>query len=139
MYSYKRINLFILFFGGYIMNISYNEFLRIMTSILIVILVAQGLDYVFGFGVNYFFFIIFCITFAFMMGTIYYNIIEERRKQSKSVFESEIKNLLDGIQEEINDEYEVNGLTDEILERQVRLNVMRSQLDMKDGDDGFVQ
>lgn len=69
------------------MSLDYNEFLRLMTSILIVLLIIQGLDYIFGFGVNNYLFIIFCIAFAFTVGTIYHNIMIDRRM--KMVSESE--------------------------------------------------
>ena len=59
----------------------FEEFLRIMTCILIILLVIQGLDYIFGIGVNNYVFIVFCIVFAFTIGAIYHNIIEEKHKQ----------------------------------------------------------
>ena len=57
------------------MNSSFNEFLRVQTFILIILLVIQGLDYIFGFGVNNYVFLVFCIVFAFTLGSIYHNII----------------------------------------------------------------
>ena len=56
-------------------NIDFNEFLRFQSCIMILLLVVQALDYVFGFGVNPYLFIVFCIVFAFTLGSVYYNII----------------------------------------------------------------
>ena len=61
------------------MRIDFNEFLRIMTCILIVLLIVQGLDVIFGFGVNTFLFVIFCIAFAFTIGAVYHNVLMERK------------------------------------------------------------
>lgn len=63
------------------MALDFNEFLRIMTCILIILLVIQGLDYIVGFGINNYIFIVFCIVFAFTVGTIYHNILVGRNKE----------------------------------------------------------
>lgn len=129
------------------MNVDYHEFLRIMTWILIVLLVIQGLDYIVGFGVNNYLFIVFCITFAFTMGTIYYNILEERKakeqENDEKNAEEKIQEQLNEIQENIDREFKEKGLTDELLEAQVKLNEVRNELDLADknnvNDEGFVQ
>ena len=61
------------------MRIDFNEFLRIMTCILIILLIVQGLDVIFGFGVNTFLFVLFCIAFAFTVGAVYHNVLMERK------------------------------------------------------------
>lgn len=90
------------------MNLDFNEFLRIMSAIMIVLLIIQGLDYIFGFCVNNYMFILFCICFAFTMGGIYHNIIQERNKQDKGEYKEEILELLNRIDSE--------GLTNELSE-----------------------
>ena len=121
-----------------------NEFLRIMTAILIILLVIQGLDLIFGVGVNNYVFVIFCITFAFTIGAIYQNIIQERRKSDKQRCKESVKKRLKKLQEDINKEYEKFGLTDEVLENQVKMNEIRNEWDLTDetqvlNDDGFTQ
>lgn len=54
------------------------------------------------------------------------------------------KRLLDWCQERVNKFYEKKGLTDKVLEFQVRINHLRHVLDIKDEktvitDDGYVQ
>lgn len=61
------------------MSFDFYEFLRIMTFVLIVLLIVQGLDYIVGFGVNNYLFILFCIAFAFTVGAIYHNILIEKK------------------------------------------------------------
>ena len=121
-----------------------NEFLRIMTAILIILLVIQGLDLIIGVGVNNYVFVIFCITFAFTIGTIYQNIIQERRKSDKQRCKESVQKRLKQLQEDINKEYEKFGLTDEVLENQVKMNEIRNEWDLTDetqvmNDDGFTQ
>lgn len=72
------------------MKSDFNEFLRIMTCILIILLIIQGLDYIIGFGVNNHIFIIFCIVFAFTIGTIYHNILMERKEEELKQHEQEM-------------------------------------------------
>ena len=121
-----------------------NEFLRIMTAILVVLLVIQGLDLIFGVGVNNYVFVIFCITFAFTIGAIYQNIIHEKRKSDKQRCKESVQKRLKQLQEDINKEYEKFGLTDEVLENQIKINEIRNEWDMTDeeqivNDDGFTQ
>lgn len=121
-----------------------NEFLRIMTSILVILLVIQGLDLIFGFGVNNYVFVIFCITFAFTIGAIYQNIIQERRKSDKQRCKESVQKRLKQLQEDINKEYEKYGLTNEVFENQVKINEIRNEWNMTDDeqivtDDGFTQ
>lgn len=126
------------------MNIDFNEFLRIMSVILIVLLIIQGLDYIFGFGVNNYLFIMFCIAFAFTMGAIYHNIIETEKKKNLIDYEKSIGEKLDNIQNGVEKEYLMYGLTNEVLDSQVKLNELRNGLDepdkleMVDGSD-YVQ
>lgn len=110
------------------MKIDFNDFLMIMSCILIILLIVQGLDYIFGFGVNIYMFIIFCIAFAFTMGSVYHNILDERRKK----YEQTVYDRLNIVQSLINDEYEKSGLTDEVLQGQLALNHVREELGLKD-------
>ncbi len=126
------------------MDIDYNEFLRIMSCILIVLLIIQGLDYIVGIGVNNYLFIIFCIVFAFTMGTIYHNILEERNRKDIISRVDSINKRLDMIQEKINLEYELEGLSENVLLSQIELNKLRNELNIPDNnevvnDGGFVQ
>lgn len=107
------------------MKLDFNEFLRIMSCILIILLIIQGLDYIFGFGVNNYMFILFCICFAFTMGGIYHNIIQERANQDMQDYKEEVLILLN----RINDEGLTNELTEELADKIAGLNV-------KDDDDG---
>ena len=55
-----------------------------------------------------------------------------------------VKRELDKKQSEINEEYAKNGLTDEILKKQVELNTLRNKYNISDkskvvNDEGFVQ
>ena len=56
-----------------------------------------------------------------------------------------IKKLLDYLQSKNNQKYEKDGLTDEVLERQVEINEYRNRYDITDDDsvisdnEGFVQ
>ena len=55
-----------------------------------------------------------------------------------------VKRELDKKQNEINEEYAKNGLTDEILKKQVELNTLRNKYNISDksnvvNDEGFVQ
>lgn len=61
------------------MRIDFNEFLRVMTFILIILLIVEGLNLIFGFGVNTFLFVLFCIAFAFTIGAVYHNVLMERK------------------------------------------------------------
>lgn len=118
------------------MKCDFNEFLRIMTLILIILLVIQGLDYIFGCGVNNYLFILFCIVFAFTIGAIYHNILSYRKKNSgNECLEDEIKVKLSELQDEINVLYEEQGLTDEVLNKQIVLNNMRNALNMSNESD----
>lgn len=106
------------------MDIDFNEFLRIMSCILIILLVFQGLDYIVGFGINNYLFILFCIAFAFTMGCIYFNILAERKRK----YEQTVYDRLDIVQSLINEEFEKSGLTDEVLQSQLALNCLREDL-----------
>ena len=97
-----------------IMAIDFNEFLRIQVGIMIILLVVQALDYVFGLGVNPYLFIIFCIVFAFTLGSVYYNIVlSSRSKTYDDKFRSmeeemacnceEIHSILSSLEERVND------------------------------------
>ena len=130
------------------MNLNFNEFLRVMTAILIVLLIVQGLDYIFGFGVNNYVFIVFCIVFAFTVGAVYHNMLldkeEKVRKNSKKTVDENLRQKLNDLQDEINESYEQEGLTDEVLDKQIELNAMRHELDVTDerkivNKDGFAQ
>ena len=130
------------------MNLNFNEFLRMMTAILIVLLIVQGLDYIFGFGVNNYVFIVFCIVFAFTVGAVYHNMLldkeEKVRKNSKKTVDENLRQKLNDLQDEINESYEQEGLTDEVLDKQIELNAMRHELDVTDerkivNKDGFAQ
>jgi len=90
------------------MDIDFNEFLRIMSCILIVLLVFQGLDYIVGFGINNYLFILFCIAFAFTMGSIYHNIIIARNRKERRKFEKDIRGVLENIRKD--------GLTDDNID-----------------------
>ena len=130
------------------MNLNFNEFLRVMTAVLIVLLIVQGLDYIFGFGVNNYVFIVFCIVFAFTVGAVYHSMLldkeEKVRKNSKKVVDENLRQKLNDMQDEINESYEQEGLTDEVLDKQIELNAMRHELDVTDerkvvNKDGFAQ
>lgn len=126
------------------MRIDFNEFLRIMSCILIILLIVQGLDYIFGFGVNNYLFILFCIAFAFTMGSVYHNILAEKDKEDRALYEKTVQEKLDIVQGLINQEYAKSGLTEEVLKSQVALNKLRNELDLPDKDkvvdeEGFVQ
>lgn len=130
------------------MNLNFNEFLRVMTAVLIVLLIVQGLDYIFGFGVNNYVFIVFCIVFAFTVGAVYHSMLldkeEKVRKNSKKTVDENLRQKLDDMQDEINESYEQEGLTDEVLDKQIELNAMRHELDVTDerkvvNKDGFAQ
>ncbi len=61
------------------------------------------------------------------------------------VLKNIIKKLLDYLQSKNNQKYEKDGLTDEVLERQVEINEYRNRYDITDEDsvisdnEGFVQ
>jgi len=61
------------------------------------------------------------------------------------VLKNIIKKLLDYLQSKNNQKYEKDGLTDEVLERQVEINEYRNRYDITDDDsvisdnEGFVQ
>ena len=88
------------------MALDFNEFLRIMTSILIILLVVQGLDYVFGLGVNNYVFIVFCIVFAFTIGSIYHHILISRamENQNEEELNERLQDKLEKEVEELNKE-----------------------------------
>ena len=111
------------------MKLDFNEFLRIMSCILIILLVIQGLDYIVGFGINNYIFIVFCIVFAFTMGSIYHNILDERKKNKGRA----IRERLDNIQNEIDEEYNRNGLTEAVSKAQFELDKLREELGFDDG------
>ena len=117
------------------MKIDFNEFLRIMSCILIILLIVQGLDYIVGIGVNNYLFIIFCITFAFTMGSIYHNILNERKRKERLEYEKTITEKLEIVQDLINQDFEVNGLTDEVIKSQMALNHLREELNLEDDKD----
>ena len=100
-----------------------------MSCILIILLIIQGLDYIFGFGVNNYIFIVFCIVFTFTMGSIYHNILDERKKNK----DRSIRERLNNIQSEIDDEYNRNGLTDTVSKTQFELDKLREELGFDDG------
>lgn len=110
------------------MNIDFNDFLRTVTCILIILLVFQGLDYIFGFGVNNYIFIVFCIVFAFAVGSIYHNVLINRK--SKGV--KAIRDALDKIQEDIDKEYADKGLSSDLLNAQVTLNKLKEDLEFNE-------
>ena len=80
-------------------NIDFVEFLRFQACIMTMLLVVQALDYVFSFGVNNYLFVLFCIVFAFTLGSVYYNIIitnnREALEEKLRALEKEIKNMSD--------------------------------------------
>ena len=97
-----------------ITSIDFNEFLRVQSGIMIVLLVVQALDYVFGFGVNLYLFVLFCIIFAFTLGSVYYNIlITTHDKDYDEKFQSmeeemacnceEIHSMLESLESRVND------------------------------------
>lgn len=54
------------------------------------------------------------------------------------------KPLINQQQKNLNKEYELYGLTDEVLEKQIAINIQRHELDLPDKnkiitEDGFVQ
>lgn len=62
-------------------------------------------------------------------------------KKVKRVF---YKPVVNHQQKKLNEEYELYGLTDEVLEKQIAINIRRHELDLADKDkiiteDGFVQ
>lgn len=114
------------------MKLDFNEFLRIMSCILIILLIIQGLDYIFGFGVNNYMFVLFCICFAFTMGSIYHNILAEHKRKDRIRYEQTVKDRLDIVQDLINQEFEQNGLTDEVITSQKALNRLREELNIPD-------
>lgn len=105
---------------GFMINFDFNEFLRVMSCILIMLLIVQGLDYIFGFGVNNYVFIIFCIIFAFVMGSIYYNVLLSRQREINHEFNVMVHDVLMSIK---ND-----GLNDDNIE------VLEELLSSKDND-----
>ena len=109
-----------------------DEFLRIMSAILIILLIIQGLDYIFGFGVNNYMFVLFCICFAFTMGGIYHNILSERKRKERMQYEQTVKDRLDIVQDLINQEFEQNGLTVEVIASQKALNRLKRELNIPD-------
>ena len=97
-----------------IRNIDFYEFLRVQSCIMIALLVVQALDYVFGFGVNPYMFVVFCIVFAFTLGSVYYNILLTSHDRSyddrfRSMEEEmacnceEIHSMLSGLEERVNE------------------------------------
>ena len=66
-----------------------------MTCILIALLVIQALDYVFSFGVNNYLFVIFCIVFAFTLGSVYYNIVISNNREELDCRIDELEARLD--------------------------------------------
>lgn len=128
------------------MDIEFNEFLRVMTCILIILLIVQGLDYIFGFGVNNYVFIVFCIVFAFTVGAVYHNILmnSEKKNSVKAKVDDEVREELNSVQDEIDELYEQEGLTDEVLDKQIELNTRRHEENVSDerkivNKDGFAQ
>lgn len=97
------------------MRVDYNEFLRIMTCILIILLIIQGLDYLTGFGVNNHIFIIFCIVFAFTIGTIYHNILMERKAEEMECVDEDCDDSCscDMVVGSVDDESSVDGESDD--------------------------
>lgn len=64
-------------------------------------------------------------------------IMEDSERMSKA-------QELDKLQEEVNKLYELYGLTDEVLDKQIEINKLRNELDIPDeteiiNDEGFVQ
>lgn len=126
------------------MDLDYNEFLRIMTCILTILLIVQGLDYIFGVGVNNYIFIVFCIVFAFTIGTVYHNIMMSRDVVEDVENNDDLRKELNLMQEEIDREYAEKGLVDEVLDKQIELNARRNELNVEDetiiiNKEGFVQ
>ena len=114
------------------MNIDYNEFLRVMSCILILLLVVQGLDYIMGVGVNNYLFILFCIAFAFTMGTIYHNILEERNRKDRKDYEDLVNKKLDDMKRDIDVDYIKYGLTPNVLEKWSNLEKLKDILEVSD-------
>ena len=73
-------------------NIDFSEFLRFQSCIMIALLVVQALDYVFGFGINTYAFIVFCIVFSFTLGSVYYNIIITNNREN---YEAKLREMED--------------------------------------------
>lgn len=106
------------------MDLDFNEFLRIMSAILILLLIVQGLDYIFGFGVNIYWFILFCIAFAFTLGSIYNNIKTSNNNEFKErvyIKLNELQTILDG-------KIERKGMTRELNDCQEALTELKKEL-----------
>ena len=97
------------------MKVDFNEFLRIMSCILIALLVVQGLDYIFGFGVNNYVFVIFCISFAFTMGSVYYNILLSKQREINQDFNDMVHDVLMSIKDDGLTEDNVSVLEEILL------------------------
>lgn len=98
-----------------------------MSCILIILLIIQGLDYIFGFGVNNYLFVLFCIVFAFTMGGIYHNILQEKQKKSMEEYKQDFVVLLNRIDDEgLNED-----LSEELAQKITELNIKESR---KNGD-----
>ena len=110
------------------MDIDFTEFLRVMTCILIILLIVQGLDYIVGFGINTFIFILFCITFAFTIGAVYHNILITRNSEDKK----KVASHLEGMQGLLNGKIEKEGMTEEISMCQSALNELRAELGLEE-------
>ena len=59
-------------------SLKFIDFLMIMVCILIILLIIQGLDYIVGFGVNNYMFVLFCVCFSFTLGSVYHHILRTR-------------------------------------------------------------
>lgn len=106
------------------MKLDFNEFHRVVTCILVILLVIQGLDYIFGFGVNNYIFVIFCIVFAFTIGAIYHNVLEDKEDKKETL----IKERINNIQSMIDKEFKENGLTESVIIAQEELDNLKNDL-----------
>ena len=106
------------------MNLNFNELLRVLSTLLILLLIVQGLDLIFGFGVNNYVFIFFCIVFAFTMGCIYHNIQTSRNRE----FEESVYIKLDELQIILDGKIERQGMTNELRACQEALTELRKEL-----------
>ena len=112
----------------FFMSLDFNDFLRLMSAVLIFLLIVQGLDLIFGLGVNKYLFIFFCIAFAFTMGSIYHNITTSKDKEFNESVTIKLKEL-DGV---LNGKIERQGMTKELIACQEALINLRKELGIED-------
>ena len=99
-------------------NIDFVEFLRFQTCIMTMLLVVQALDYVFRFGVNNYLFIIFCIVFAFTLGSVYYNIIITNNREEVEAKLKSMQDKIDEMSESCKKEENIGVILDSIINRE---------------------